>query len=136
MISYNRHVFLKVLDSSLFTRRVVVNEVYHQNIKYQLPHQTACYNFMETIARRFIIPSGQNQFIREKVFNKAPIRKIAIAMNTNSAFRGQSQENPFYYRKIGLRELRIVRRGRAIVSGDTINPCRAYVTTMTAMNSN
>ena len=50
-ISYNPHVSLKVLDSSLFTRRVVVNEVYHQNIKYQLTHQTACYNFMETIAR-------------------------------------------------------------------------------------
>ena len=33
MISYNPHVSLKVLDCSLFTRRVVVNEVYHQTIK-------------------------------------------------------------------------------------------------------
>ena len=55
MISYNPHVSIKVL-CSLFTRRVVVNEVYHQTIKYQLTHQPACYNFMETIA--FIIPSG------------------------------------------------------------------------------
>ena len=29
MISYNPHVSLKVLECSLFTRRVVVNEVYH-----------------------------------------------------------------------------------------------------------
>ena len=57
-------------------------------------------------------------------------------MNTNSAFRGHSQENSFYYQKIGLRELRIVRRGRAIVSGDTINTCWAYITTRTAMNFN
>ena len=111
MISYNPHVSLRVLDCSLFTRRVVVNEVYHQTIKYQLTHQPACYNFMETIARTFIIPSGQNQFIHENVFNNAPIRRIAIAVNTNSAFTGHFQEIPFHYRKFGLRELRIVRGG-------------------------
>ena len=134
MISYNPHVSLKVLDCSLFTRRV--NEVYHQTIKYQLTHQPACYNFMETIARTFIIPSGQNQFIQENVFNNAPIRRVAIAMNTNSAFTGHFQENPFLYQKFGLRELRIVRGDRAIVSVDTTNDCRAYVTTMKAMNFN
>ena len=136
MISYNPHVSLKVLDCSLFTRRVFVNEVYHQTIKYQLTNQPACYNFMETIARTFIIPSGQNQFVQENVFNNAPIRRVAIAMNTNSAFTGHFQENPFHYQKFGLRELRIVRGGRAIVSLDTTNDCRAYVTTMKAMNFN
>ena len=58
---------------------------------------------METIARTFIIPSGQNQFIQENVFNNAPIRRIAIAMNTNSAFTGHFQENLFLYQKFGLR---------------------------------
>ena len=91
---------------------------------------------METIARTFTFPSGQNQFIQEIVFNNAPIRTIAIAMNTNSAFTGHFQENPFHYQQFGLRELRIVRRDRAIVSVDTTNDCRAYVTTMKAMNFN
>ena len=101
MISYNPHASLRVLDCSLFTRSVVVNEVYHQTIKYQLTHQPVFYDFMETIAQTFIIPSGQNQFIQENVFNNAPIRRIAIAMNTNSAFTGHFQENPFHYRKFG-----------------------------------
>ena len=57
-------------------------------------------------------------------------------MNTNSAFTGHFQENPFHYQKFGLRELRIVRGSRAIVSVDTTNDCRAYVTTMKAMNFN
>ena len=107
MISYKPHVSLRVPDCSLFTRRwcrftrrVVVNEVYHQTIKYQLTHQPACYDFMETIARTFIIPSGQNQFIQGNVFNNAPIRRIAIAMNTNSAFTGHLQESRFHYRKL------------------------------------
>ena len=115
MISYNPQVSLRVLDCSLFTRRVVVNEVYHQTIKCQLTHQPACYIFMKTIARTFFISSGQNQFIQEKVFNNVPIRRIAIAMNTNSPFTGHFQENPFHYRKFGLRELRIV-RGRDLLS--------------------
>ena len=123
MISYNPNVSLNVLDYSLLTRRVLVNEVYRQNqtIKYQLTDQTACYNFIETIAPTFITPSGQNQFIKKNVFNIAPIRRITIAMKTNSAFTGHFQEKPFHYRKFGLRELRIVRGGRAVVSIDTIN---------------
>ena len=114
MISYNPHVSLKVLDCSLFKRRVVVNEVYNQTIKYQLTHQPACCIFMETIALTVIIPSGQNQFIQENVFNSAPIRRRAIAMNRNSAFTGHFQENLFHYQKFCLRELRIVRGGRAL----------------------
>ena len=57
-------------------------------------------------------------------------------MNTNSAFTGHFQENPFYYQKFGVRELRIVRGGRAVVSIDTTNNCRAYVSTLKAMNFN
>ena len=75
MISYNPHVSYKIPDYYLFKSRVVVNEVYQQIIKYQLTHQPACYNFMETIAPTCIIPSGQNQFIQEKVFYNAQIRR-------------------------------------------------------------
>ena len=91
---------------------------------------------METIARTFIIPSRQNQFIQENVLNNAPIRKIAVARNTNWAVAGSFQENPFNYQQFNLRELRIIRGGRAIISLNTTSPCRPYVTTMKAMQSN
>lgn len=136
MVSPNPYVTLKVVDCSLFTRRVVVSEVYHQTMKYELTHVPASYNFMETLARTFIIQARQNQFIQENIFNNAPIRRIAIAMNTNSAFTGGFSSNPFHYRKFGLREIRIIRSGRAIVSLNTDDDCRPYVTTMKAMNIN
>ena len=125
MISYNPQVSLNVLDCSLFTGRAVVNDAYHQTIKYQLTHQPACYNFMETIARTFVIPSGQNQFTQENVFNNALNRRVAIPTNTISASTGQCQETHFNYQKFGLREFRIVSGGRAIVSLGTTNDCRA-----------
>ena len=61
-------------------------------------------------------------------------------MNTSSAFNGHFQENPFLYRKFGLRELSIELSGGggggAVVSMDTTKNCGAYVTTMRAMNFN
>ena len=53
------------------------------------------FNYLETLAKTFIIPARQNQFIQENIFNKAPVRRIAIAMDTNSAFTGSLTENPF-----------------------------------------
>ena len=55
------------------------------------------YNYLETLAKTFIIPLIQNQFIHENIFNNAPIRRVAIAMNTYSAFTGSFFENPFWY---------------------------------------
>ena len=91
---------------------------------------------LTTIARTHIIPSRQNQFIQENVFNNAPIRTIAVAMNTKSAVAGSFHENPFNYQQFHLRELRIIRGGRAIISLDITSACRPYVTTMKAMQFN
>ena len=92
------------------------------------------YNYLETLAKTFIIPARQNQFIQENIFNNAPIRRVAIAMNTNSAFNGSFTENPFWYQQIDLRQIRIIRGGQPIVDFDTADNCRLYVTTTEAMN--
>ena len=135
-LSENPIVCLKIVDCSLFMRRILVVEPNHQNLQWNLEREPAHYNNMETIARIFIIPSRQNQFIQENVFNKTPIRRIAVAMNTNSAVVGSFHENPFNYQQFHLRELRIIRGGRAIFSLDTIYPCRPFVTKMKAMQFN
>ena len=57
-------------------------------------------------------------------------------MNTNSAVAGFCYENSFNYQQSHLRELRIIRGGRAIISLDTTSPCRPSVTTMKAMQFN
>ena len=57
-------------------------------------------------------------------------------MSFTSAFTENFQENAFHYQKFGLRELRIVHGGRAIVSLDITNDCSVYVATLKAMNFN
>ena len=92
------------------------------------------FNYLETLAKTFIIPARQNQFIQENIFNNAPDRRIAIAMNTNSAFTGSYTENPFWYQQFDLIQIRILREGQPIVDLDAADNCGFYVTTMKAMN--
>ena len=91
-------------------------------------------NYLETLAKIFIIPVRQNQFIQENIFNNAPVRQIAIAMNTNSAFTGSYTENPFWYKQFDLRQIRILRGGQPTVDFDAADNCCLYVTTMKAIN--
>ena len=92
------------------------------------------FNYLETLAKIFIILARQNQVIQENIFNNAPVRLIAIAMNRNSAFTGSLTENPFWYQQFDLRQIRILRGGQPIVDFDAAHNCRHYVTTMKAMN--
>ena len=134
MISDNPNVSLGIVDCSLYTHRIALKDDYHKNKMDMLAYAPVEYNYFETLAKTFIIAARQNQFIQENIFNKAPIRRIAIAMNTNSAFTGSLTENPFWYQQFGLRQIRTLRGGQPIVDFDTADICRPYVTTMKAMN--
>ena len=120
----------------LFTLVVLRSRMvdYHKKRVNMLAYAPVEYNYLETLAKTFIIPARQNQFIQEKFFNNAPIRRVPIAMNTNSAFTGSFTENPFWYQKFDLRQIRKLRGGQPIVDFETADNCCLYVTTMKAIN--
>ena len=64
MLSDNPNVSLKFVDCLLFVRTSLVAESNHQNLQWNLESEPAQYNYMENIARTFIIPSRQIQFIQ------------------------------------------------------------------------
>ena len=134
MISDNHKVSLGIVDCSLYTRRIALEDDCHKKRMDMLDNAPVDYNYLKTLAKTFIIPARQNQFIQENIFNKAPIRRIAIAMNTKSVFTGSFTENPFWYQQFDLRQIRTLRGGQPIVDFDTADNCRLYVTTMKAIN--
>ena len=134
MISDNPNVSLGIVDCSLYNRRITLKDDYHKKRMDMLAYSPVEYNYLEALAKTFIIPARQNQFIQENLFNNAPICRIAIAMNTNSAFTDSFTENPYWYQQFGLRHIRILRRGQSVIDYDTSDNCRFYVTTMRAMN--
>ena len=93
MLSDNPNVSLKTVDCSLFTRRVLVAEPNHKYLQFNLEREPAQHNYMETIARTFIISSRQNQIIQEINFKNASIGILAVAMKANSAVAGCFHEH-------------------------------------------
>ena len=108
MISDNPNVRLGVVDCSTYTRRFALKDDYHKKRTDMLAYAPVEYIYLETLAKTFILLVRQNQFIQENIFNNAPIRRGAIAMNTNSAFTGSFTENPFWYQQFVLRQIRIL----------------------------
>ena len=117
-ISDNPNVSLTTVDCSLYTRRIALKDDYHKKRLDMLAYIPLEFNFLETLATTFIIPAKQNHFIHEIIFNNAPVRRIAIAMNTNFAFTGSYTENPFWYQQFDLKQIRILRGGQSIVDFD------------------
>ena len=134
MTSEKPNVSLGIVDCSLYTRRIALKDDYHKKRLDMLAYAPVEYNYLETLAKTFIIPARQKQFIHENIFNKAPIRRVAIAMNTNSAFTGSFTENPFWYQQFDLRQTRKLRRGQPIVDFAAADNFRLYVTTTKARN--
>ena len=106
MISDNPNVSLGIVDCSLYTRRTALKDDSHKERMDMLAYAPVEYKYLETLAETFIIPAKQNQFIQENICNNAPIRRGAIAMNTNSPFTGSFTENPFWYQQFDLRQNR------------------------------
>ena len=108
MISENPNLSLSIVDCFLYTRRVMLRGDYQKKKTFQLAYAPSESNYMETLAKTFIIPARQSKLNQENIFNNALIRRIAIAMNSNSAFTGSFAENPFWYQLFNLRDIRIL----------------------------
>ena len=109
MISDNPNVSLEIVDCSLNARRFALKDDYHKKRMDMLAYTPVEFTYLETHANTFFIPARQNQFIHGNIFNNAPVRRIAFAMNTNSAFTGSYTENPFWCQQFELRQIRLLR---------------------------
>ena len=70
----------------------MLKEDYHKKTLAQLAYAPVEYYCVETLANTNTILARQNEFIKENIFNNAPIRRIAFPMISNSAFPGSFAE--------------------------------------------
>ena len=114
MISDNPNVSHAIADCSLYNRRTALKRDYHNKRMNMLVYTPVEFKYLETLARIFIIPARQHQFVQENTFNNAPVRQIAIAMKTNSAFTGSYNESLFWCQHFDIRQITILRRAQPI----------------------
>ena len=84
---------------------------------------------LKSLAKTFINPACQNQFIQENIFNKEPFHRIAIASNTNSAFTESYVENPFRHQQFDVRQIRTFIGCQSIVDVQAGDNCSLQVST-------
>ena len=73
IISNNLNVSLGIGDGSLYTRCIDLKDDYHKKRMEMLAYSSVEFNYLETLAKTFIIPTRQNQFFQEHIFNIAPL---------------------------------------------------------------
>jgi hypothetical protein len=130
-----KHYTIQIADANLYVRKMTVSDHVLGSIERVLLKTPAMYKYTEVLPKTFIIPAGQNSWKHEDVFMKEPIRRVAIAMNTNTAFGASNISNPFNYQKFDLRQITIYRNGTPIVGTpmDTTNDRRLYYNTLASL---
>ena len=88
MISGNPNVSRGIIDCSLYTHRIALKDDYHKKRMDMFAYTPVEFNYLEILAKTSIIPARQNQTMQENIFNNAPVQRIAIAKNANSALTG------------------------------------------------
>ena len=121
IISGNPNVSLGIVDCSLYLRLIALKDDHHKKVMDMLAYNPVEFNHLQTLAKFFIVPARQNQFIRVNIFYNSPSGRIAIAMHTNSACTGSYTENLFWYQQFDLIQTRIFRGGQPIVEFDSAN---------------
>ena len=134
MIRDNPNVSLGIDVSSLYTRSIALKDNYYTERKDMLAYTSPEFKNLETLTKIFIIPARQNQFIREGFFKNAPVRRIAIAMNTNTAFTWLDAQNAFWYQQCDRRQTKNLRGGQPVLDFDAADNCRLYLTTLKELN--
>ena len=123
---------VQITEANLYVRKMVVNDNVVSAIERTLLKSPAMYRYNEVIAKTFLASNGQMSWKHEDVFMKEPIRRLAIAMNTNAAFVGNRVQNPFWYQKFDLSEITIYRNGLPIAGTptSTIDDKRVYFSSL------
>ena len=69
VISDNPNVSLRIVDCSCYTRRIALKNDHHKKRMDMLAYIPVEFNYLETLAKTFINPATQNQFIQENISN-------------------------------------------------------------------
>ena len=73
MISDNPNVSRGSADCSTYIRRIALKCDYHKKPLDMIAYTPVEFIYLETLAKTFIIPARQNQFIQGNIFNNVQI---------------------------------------------------------------
>ena len=102
---------VKIIEINSYVGKMTLNDDVVSALEITLLSSPASYPHLETITKTFLVSTGLQSWKQEDVFSREPIRRLAICLNTNGAFLGSKQLNPFHFPKFNLEQICIYRNG-------------------------
>ena len=105
---------VEITEANLYMRKMTVTDFVLSSIEKTLLKTPAKYNYIEVLPRVFLATTGVQSWRQEDVYAKEPVRRMILAMSSNTAYLGTNRTNPFHYQKFQLNEIIVYRNGLPI----------------------
>ena len=92
----------KISEANLHVRKMTVTENVYTAIETTLTKLPAIYRCTEITPTAFLLITGSSSWNHGDIFNREPIFRYALAMNSNQAFLGSKRSNPYYFQEFNL----------------------------------
>ena len=81
LITDNQNIILRIFEYLPYTPRVALTDYYHKKRADILAKTFVEYNYLEPVAKTFILPARQHQFIQKKLSKNTAVCRIAYALD-------------------------------------------------------
>ena len=132
---------LKLLDASLFVRKVTVSPLVALAHARTLEKANAIYPLTKTTMRVFTVAQGSHSFQEDNLFVDRMPNKVIVGFVNSAAYNGNYGMNPFCFEHVNLNYLSLFHQGQRIPSKGlrpnfgTGEYTQAYMTLFTGTNS-
>ena len=92
----DKHYRVEIIEANLYVRKMTVTDFVLSSIDKTLLKTPAIYNNIEVLPRTFLATTGVPSWRQEDVFAKEPVRRMILAMSSNTAYLGTNRTNPFH----------------------------------------
>ena len=88
---------------------MIVTDFVLSSIEKTLLKTPAVFKYFEVLPRTFLATTGVQSWRQEVVFGK--VRRMILAMSSNTAYMGTNRTKPFHYQKFQLNEIIVYQNG-------------------------
>ena len=81
----NKHYQVQITEANLYVRKMTVTDFVLSSIEKTLLKTPAIYNYIRVFPRTFLATTGEQSWRQENFFAKEPVRRMILAMSSNTA---------------------------------------------------
>ena len=130
----------QITKAVLYVRRMRVKDAVISGHNRGLQTQNAKYHVNHVDITTFTIPSGTQNYIKDRLFPAQTPKMLIVGCLEHAAFNGDFEKNPFNFQHFDINKIGLYRDGE-LVPGQIFTPdftkdhyLRSYVNTMSCLN--